>query len=163
MPDRDSRAGTRIGDETTVRAKVRGTEDLWIAGRLEGSLELSGVLTVESTGVVKADIRATRVVIAGIVIGEIEATEAIQLLAGCRVQGDLRAPRVGMVEGARFSGTVAIEGLEAEQTERPTVIEARQSPPEAPKPPPIMTPKISIRPLSADAMRRKRIVVKKRS
>jgi cytoskeletal protein CcmA (bactofilin family) len=108
-----SESGTRIGPETTLRAKISGSEDLSVAGRLEGTLELLGTLTVEPTGVVKAEVTVMRAVVAGIVVGDIEATESIQIAPEGKVLGDLHAPRISIAEGARFSGTIEMGPVEA--------------------------------------------------
>ena len=73
MAKTNGEGATRIAAGAQVRGKIAGSEDLSVAGRLEGSLQLEGVLTVEPEGVVKADVFATRVVIAGILVGNIEA------------------------------------------------------------------------------------------
>lgn len=148
MAKATSEGGTRIGSGTTVRARISGSEDLAIAGRLEGSVELAGTLVVENGGVVKADIAAERVKVAGIVVGDIAASEWIQIAPEGRVLGDLRAPRIGIFEGARFSGTIEMAPVELRiADDAPTQVPMRARPteleplrerrdPEPPPPPP---------------------------
>jgi cytoskeletal protein CcmA (bactofilin family) len=120
--------GTRIGPETTIRAKVSGSEDLTVAGRVEGSIELLGTLIVEATGVVKAEVTVVRAIVAGIVVGDIEATESVQINAEARVLGDLRAPKITIAEGARFSGSIEMTTVDARDLPRhePRRIEVRE-------------------------------------
>lgn len=182
---------TRIAPGAHVRGKISGSEDLSVGGRLEGSLHLDGALYVEPEGIVKANVHVSRAVIAGILVGNVEATEAIQIAAGGRVQGDLHAPRIAIVEGARLSGAIDMGEVQARPVEEArTMIERpRQKTPERPvvtrpsSPPsrPIVfegavpvRPPASSEKESAPVMspvatrpgldaRRKRIVVKKRS
>lgn len=113
-PTTDSEA--RIGKGTAVRAKIVGSENLVVAGRLEGSLELAGALLVENTGVVKAGVRVERATIAGIVVGDIYARDCVQIAPEGRVLGDIRATRVAIAEGARFSGAIEMMRVEASES-----------------------------------------------
>lgn len=103
--------GTRIAPDFLLKGKISGDEDMVVAGRLEGSLELAGTLYVEPSGVVKADLRVERAVIAGVVVGNVEASESIQIAPEGRVMGDLHAPRVSIAEGARYAGAVDMGDL----------------------------------------------------
>lgn len=168
---------TRIAPGAEIHGKVSGSEDLAVAGRLEGSLHLEGTLTVEAEGVVKAELLVTRAIVSGIVVGNIVATESIQIAAGGRVKGDLHAPRIAIVEGARFAGAIEMGAVVAKPVEEArTTIERRAEPRRTPPPPAVERPSerpapatpayvqpavVSTRP-TAD-QRRKRIVVKKRS
>lgn len=131
---KNSDISTRIAPGAEVRGKVSGSEDLSVGGRLEGSLHLDGALYVEPEGIVKADVHVTRAVIAGILVGNVEATESIQIAAGGRVQGDLHAPRIGIVEGARLSGSIEMGEVQARPIEEArTMIERpRTKTPERP-------------------------------
>jgi cytoskeletal protein CcmA (bactofilin family) len=56
--------------------------------------------------VVEADVRATVVRVAGTVTGNIAASELVELLASAVVNGDVIAPALHVVEGARLEGRV---------------------------------------------------------
>ncbi len=57
-------------------------------------------------GVVIGDIKARAITVKGTVDGDLEASESIAITPTANVLGDLTAPRVGIVEGARFVGSV---------------------------------------------------------
>lgn len=142
------RSGACIGVGTTVRGKISGREDLTVAGRLEGTLELEGTLTVEPGGVVKADVVVQRAVIHGIVVGNVEGTESVQLGPEARMLGDIHAPRISIADGARFAGAVTMAPAEAvalpapSRAERPDVSQERtRERRPAPTPTPIYAPR----------------------
>ena len=85
---------------------VGGDEDLVVAGTVDGEVHIGGALLVEETGTVRGNVEARSVAIRGVVVGDAKARETIRVDSGGRVVGDLRAPRVNIVKGARFRGHV---------------------------------------------------------
>lgn len=151
------RAGTRI------KGRVQGNEDLLVAGRIEGHIEIDGRLSVEDGGVVKADVRASRVRIAGTVVGNVTASELLELAPSARVQGDLRAPSVRIEDGAKLSGV-----LEVGDVSRIQVAPRREARPAPASEESGGKKKTQVTgfvpaPAAQDERRRKRVVVKKRS
>src|SRR5580698_10342382 len=89
-----------IGRGTVVRGSVHGEGDLEILGRVEGSVAVSGELTIGEGALLKSDVSGRRVVVRGAVAGNVSAAEAIILEAGARVAGDLGAPQISIRPGA---------------------------------------------------------------
>jgi len=58
-----------ISAGTVVRGNIRGEGDLDIHGRVEGSIELAGELTIAESALIRSDIRARRVTVRGAVAG----------------------------------------------------------------------------------------------
>ena len=75
-------------------------------GRVEGELALTRTLIVEPSGVVKANVSVKNAVVSGVVVGNISATESVELTRDGRMVGDIRSPRVIIVDGASFRGRV---------------------------------------------------------
>lgn len=97
---------TVIGRASFVRGRVNGSGDLEIAGRVEGDITITGEVTVESGGLVAANISARRIVVRGAVKGDLVAEDALHLESGARVVGDLRAPRIAIAPGGLVRGHV---------------------------------------------------------
>jgi cytoskeletal protein CcmA (bactofilin family) len=105
MPVESSPA--RIGKSVEIRGEVKGSEDLIVDGRLEGTITLSeGRLTIGATANVAADLTAKDVLILGHVQGNIVAGGRVELRAGCAVEGDIRALRLSVEDNAVFRGKV---------------------------------------------------------
>ena len=156
-----SESRTEIQAGTRVKGKIQGSEDLWVAGRVEGSVELDGALTVAPGGVVKAEVRAVRVTVSGTVVGDVSASEIIELTAQARVQGDLRAPAVRVDDGAKLNGLLEVGDVSrVELSPRPAAPKARPEPLEERAKTTItgFVPTAGVQ----DERRRKRVVVKKR-
>jgi len=96
-----------IGPSIVVKGEVSGNEDLLIQGQLDGSVALGlNAVTVGDGGRVKADITGRIITIEGKVEGNLEAKEQIILRGTATVQGDIKAPRVVLEDGASFRGLV---------------------------------------------------------
>jgi cytoskeletal protein CcmA (bactofilin family) len=130
-----------IGPSILINGKLTGDEDLTVRGRVEGELSLSKTLIVEPTGIVKANVAVRNAVVSGVVVGNITATESVELTQEGRMVGDIRSPRVIIVDGASFKGHVDMGNAEPRAaTDRPTtarpVVRAQVRPPVAPPRPP---------------------------
>jgi cytoskeletal protein CcmA (bactofilin family) len=97
---------TVIGPSILINGRLTGDEDLTVRGRVEGELALTRTLIVEPSGVVKANVSVKNAVVSGVVVGNIAATESVELTRDGRMVGDIRSPRVIIVDGASFRGRV---------------------------------------------------------
>jgi len=124
---------TIIGESILVNGRLDGDEDLTVRGRVEGAINLTKTLTIEPSGIVKADVSVRNVIISGVVVGNVTASESVELTQEGRMVGDIRAPRVIIVDGASFRGRVDMGDLEASRTapERPR---SAPAPAAAPRP-----------------------------
>jgi cytoskeletal protein CcmA (bactofilin family) len=121
-----------IGRSITIRGEVTGDEDLVIQGRVDGSVDLvQHSVTVGPEGQVKANINGRIVSVEGRVEGNVTGDEQVVLRKSSWVQGDIRAPRVVLEDGAHFRGGVTM-GEDVVPTRRPAP--AAHKPAEAEKP-----------------------------
>ena len=94
----------------TLVGDVGGEDDLVVHGTVEGEVHIDGALVVEQEGSVRGNVQARTIAIRGLVVGDASATESIRVDEGGRMVGDVRAPRVNIVKGARFRGHVHMTG-----------------------------------------------------
>src|ERR1700756_240417 len=77
-----------LGKTLAIRGELSGSEDLYIDGRLEGSIELTG-----------KDLRVGP-------SGQIRASERAELKRSAVAVGDIAAQRVAIEEGAYYKGKI---------------------------------------------------------
>lgn len=112
---------TVIGPSILISGKLTGDEDLTVRGRVEGEVSLTKTLIVEPSGIVKANVAVRNAIVSGVVVGNITATESVELTKEGRMVGDIRSPRVIIVDGASFRGRVDMGNAEPRAaTDRPT-------------------------------------------
>jgi|SRR5450755_2508869 cytoskeletal protein CcmA (bactofilin family) len=99
-----------IGRSVIVKGELSGSEDLYIEGQVEGTIELKGNnLTIGPHGLVKANINAKDVVVQGKLEGNIQASERAELTKSAVATGDIMTQRVAIEEGAYFKGKIDIQ------------------------------------------------------
>ncbi len=96
-----------IGQSIIFKGELAGDEDLEIEGQVDGNVNLQNhQLTVGANGRLKAEVQAKSIIVIGQVIGNLTATERIEVQATGVVEGDLRAPRLNVQEGAVLNGAI---------------------------------------------------------
>jgi len=98
-----------IGKGITIRGNLTGGGDLIVVGRVEGQVNLKDHLTIESTGVVEADVRADELTINGTTNGNIDVGTRVSINQSAKVTGDIKALRVIIEDGAVFNGSIEME------------------------------------------------------
>ncbi len=77
-----------------------------IEGQVKGTIDLAGALRIGTQARVEAKVHARTVIIEGRVNGDISADERVELVASATVDGNIKAPKIIVAEGARFRGNV---------------------------------------------------------
>ncbi len=100
-------ASARIGKTIVICGEVKGSEDLILDGRVEGTVTLSeNRLTIGPNAEIAADLTAKDVLIMGRVQGNVVASGRVELRSGCNLEGDIRALRLAVEDNAVFRGKV---------------------------------------------------------
>jgi cytoskeletal protein CcmA (bactofilin family) len=108
---------TTIGPTIIIRGRLKVDENLTVRGRIDAEIASSKALTVESSGVVKANVRVRSARVSGILIGNVDAHDKIEIASDGRVVGDLRSPRIVINDGAAFRGKVDMQPAEEQPAE----------------------------------------------
>ena len=122
MPPPDRRASREklvmnFGDSVVFKGELTGSEDLTFCGQMQGNLKLADhTLTIGPHAEIIADISAKAVVVNGAVIGNVTASEVVEIEATGSVTGDIKAPRLAIADGGYFRGRVEMSSLEARQS-----------------------------------------------
>jgi len=130
-----------IGKSVVIKGELNGSEDLTIEGQVEGKIELrQNVLTIGPNGKIKAEVYAKSVIVLGEVIGNVSATEKVDIRDNGSVDGDIVAPRVAIADGAHFRGSIDMQRSGAAPGVKPVAkpaeikTEAKPTPPPPPAP-----------------------------
>ncbi len=142
MADKLAGKDTIIGPETHVSGEIRGDEDLVVRGRVDGKVALSRDFTVDTGGIVQADVEARNIVVSGVLVGNATATDSVRLTDKARVVGNLSGPRIIIEAGAAYRGRVEMGVASAarpaekrQASEKPAAVLAAKQPPRMLAPP----------------------------
>jgi cytoskeletal protein CcmA (bactofilin family) len=99
-----------IGKSVVIKGELSGSEDLYVDGTVEGTIQLQGNnLVIGPNGHVHADVNAKGVVVQGKLEGDIRATERAELRKSAVIVGDIVTQRIAIEDGAYFKGKVDIQ------------------------------------------------------
>ncbi len=110
-PNEMRRENATIGPSIYIKGDLTGEENLVIQGRVEGKVDLKqNSVTIGKSGRVKADIYGKLVTIEGEVEGNLFGQDQIIIRATGNVRGNVSAPRISIEDGARFKGSIDMDG-----------------------------------------------------
>lgn len=99
-----------IGKSVVIKGELSGSEDLYLDGEVEGTIELENhTLVIGPNARIRANIGAKEVVIHGKIEGNISGSERVELRKSCVLSGDIHTRRIVIEEGAFFKGSVDLE------------------------------------------------------
>lgn len=108
---------TIIGQEAYFQGTLTAKGSLRIDGRIDGSIVDAKLVTVGKTGKIKGDVSCEICTLSGEVRGNISALDHIEVLSGSKIDGDMRAPRIIIEEGAVFNGNCSMTEAKSVKTE----------------------------------------------
>ena len=109
-----TRGQASIGKAVKICGQIYSREDLYIDGDVEGTVELQEHrLTIGPNGKVDSHVKAREVVILGIVQGNVDASEKLEIRVDARLAGDIKTARIVIEDGAYFKGSIDIVRTES--------------------------------------------------
>jgi cytoskeletal protein CcmA (bactofilin family) len=102
---------TLIGEGSVFEGKIKSQAGIRIEGQINGDVECSGDVTIGERGVVKSNITARNIIIAGIVHGNVTAKESLRLMTTGQLFGNTATQTMTIDEGAVFQGTSRMEKI----------------------------------------------------
>ena len=97
---------TYFGPNVTIDGKITGNEPVLIEGTVRGGINLASDLRIGTKARIEAKVHAKNVTVEGKVSGDITADDRVELVASATVDGNIKAPKIIVAEGARFRGSV---------------------------------------------------------
>ena len=93
-----------IDQGAEIDGKSTFTGTVMLNGTIRGEVTSSDTVIIGEKGIVQAEVHAAAVIVSGHVMGNVVATQRLELHGGARVFGDIEAPVVVIEAGAVFEG-----------------------------------------------------------
>ena len=122
-----------LSADVEIKGSIKFLNDLTVDGKVEGEITSAGTLTVGENAEIRGEIRTKSATVYGKVHGNITVEERCELKSRAVLQGDLKAARLVIEEGATFVGKSEVTPVKG--AARPA--EAHRPAVEAPKPAPL--------------------------
>ncbi len=99
---------TILGPDASFKGELSFEKGLRLQGKFEGKITTAGRLHVAKEARMQADVESGAIIVEGDVKGNLVAVDRIEMKQSARYEGDLRAPKLTVDEGAVFTGHVSV-------------------------------------------------------
>src|SRR3981081_4452150 len=93
-----------LSSDVEIKGSIKFQKELLIDGKVEGEINSDGVLTIGEKADIRGEIKTKSITVYGKGQGNITVGERCELKSRCTLQGDLKAARLVIEEGATFIG-----------------------------------------------------------
>jgi cytoskeletal protein CcmA (bactofilin family) len=93
-----------LSKDVEIKGNIKFQKDLMIDGKVEGEIHSDGILTIGENADIRGEIKTKSITVYGKVHGNITVAERCELKSRSTLQGDLKAARLVIEEGATFIG-----------------------------------------------------------
>src|ERR1700682_5437336 len=110
-----------LSSDVEIKGSIKFQKELLIDGKVEGEIHSEGVLTIGEHADIRGEIKTKSIIVFGKVQGNISVSERCELKSKCTLQGDLKASRLVIEEGATFIGKSEVtSGMSVTAAKPPT-------------------------------------------
>ena len=95
---------TTLGADAVFKGELTFESGARFLGRFEGSVESKGKIMIADGAACHASVSAKEVAVDGVIEGNVDASDRIEVGQSGKVMGDITAARMTMAEGATVNG-----------------------------------------------------------
>jgi cytoskeletal protein CcmA (bactofilin family) len=104
---------TYIAPSTKIVGTITGQGAYVFCGTIEGDCDIDGPLTLAEGGRWSGTMKATDIVVAGVVEGDVVARQRVEIAGTARVSGSLSGNSIAVAEGAVIEGEIKVTNGDA--------------------------------------------------
>ena len=97
-----------IAEHNLLIGELHFSGGLHLDGRVRGEVigqeDMNSTLIVSKSGAVEGNVRVVNLILGGVIVGDVEAENKVQLMQGARVTGTVHYGVLEMAEGAEVNG-----------------------------------------------------------
>ncbi|HET7609924.1 MAG TPA: polymer-forming cytoskeletal protein [Gammaproteobacteria bacterium] len=99
---------TYVAASTTITGTITGKGAYVFCGSVEGDCDIEGPLTLAAGARWRGTVKATDIVVAGVVEGDVVAKQRVEILGTARITGSLSGNSIAVAEGAIIAGEIKV-------------------------------------------------------
>ena len=100
----DISINTIIGGGSAIKGNLKINGFVRIDGDIDGNLETDGNVIIGENARIRGNVTAKAIIVGGIILGDISASESVKLLSKSAVIGDILTHKVQIEDDAVFHG-----------------------------------------------------------
>ena len=102
--------GTLISEGCKIEGVLSGTGNFLVSGEIDGACDIEGSVTLASNGFWKGTIKASVIIIAGTIEGDVVATGRVEISNTAKIKGTISGEEIAVAEGAVVDGAMQTTG-----------------------------------------------------
>jgi len=110
LRDKSASSATLINEGCKITGTISGTGSYLVNGEINGDCDIDGTVTVAASGVWKGTIKASNVIVAGQVEGDIVAAGKVEITDSAHIAGTVSGEAIAVAEGAVVEGVMKTTG-----------------------------------------------------
>jgi cytoskeletal protein CcmA (bactofilin family) len=116
-------ATTLIASGTSIKGDIQFAGRLHVDGKIDGAIRGEGaqaMLTLSEHACVTGEVQAPHIVVDGSIVGDVTASERLELASNARVEGNVYYKLLEMSAGAQINGKMVHRAEPPKQLPKPT-------------------------------------------
>lgn len=94
---------------TTIKGNISGDDEVYVEGKIDGSIILKSLLVLEKEGRVKGEVSSDNIIVEGKLEGQASVKNKIEIRKTGKFDGTVTCKQIAIEEGAFFQGEVKME------------------------------------------------------
>ena len=120
---KNTKIDSLVGRHTEIHGDVKYSGGLHIDGRVKGNVIAQGdgksMLSISEEGVIEGDVHVSNIILNGQVIGNVYASERVELAPNARVTGNVYYNLIEMAMGSEVNGNLVHQAASAAINDTP--------------------------------------------
>jgi cytoskeletal protein CcmA (bactofilin family) len=108
--DKDLGPTTYVAPSTSITGNISGQGSYVFCGEVEGDCDIDGLVTLAEGGRWHGTLRATDIIVAGTVEGDVIGRQKVEVAGTARIAGTLAGLSIAVAEGAVIEGEIKVAG-----------------------------------------------------
>lgn len=113
LRDRSDRKATLINQGCIITGSIRGNGNFLVNGEVNGDCDIDGTLTLAADSIWRGVIKASSIILSGLVEGDVIATGQVEITSSAKIIGTVSGEAIAVAEGAVVDGAVKTTGTAA--------------------------------------------------
>jgi cytoskeletal protein CcmA (bactofilin family) len=110
LRDKSASSATLINEGCKITGTISGTGSYLINGEIDGDCDLDGTVTIAPNGLWKGTVKASDIIVAGQVEGNIIAAGKVEITDSAHIIGTVSGEAIAVAEGAVVEGVMKTTG-----------------------------------------------------
>ncbi|MDD4801879.1 MAG: polymer-forming cytoskeletal protein [Syntrophomonas sp.] len=103
-----------IAEGMEIKGNIQCQGSLRLDGIIDGGVDLQGDLTIGTTGMIKGEVKAVNVILAGKLEGNLVVGKKLEITSTGKIKGDIQCSIFTIEEGGTLDGNSRMSGKKAD-------------------------------------------------